>query len=368
MSRGDTNIIAETSRLPSLQRYQFLVAKPDFGTGTNFTSSGSGYRIDCPTGLPVFSEFVPAASCLKGIETRMRNKTDLVQDIAEANFQGKGFSLPAGDVRFAAGLSYRKDDFVFDPGNSVENVLDNPIGLFASNGTQGSTNVKEIYGEALVPVVKNLELELGYRYSDFNTAGGTDTYKALFTWKALDQLSFRGGYQFATRAPNTAELFTGPTQTVVAFPNVDPCSVATLSTWGNVPSNPNRVKVQDLCRAIIGNSTSLFDTGPGGPNAWFRPGGPAFFPLEIEITQGNPKVGPETGKTWTLGAVVTNPLGVDRLNITVDAYKIDLSDTISPVSSTVVYNNCFNSDGSVEPDLRRQQLMVQADRKTAANG
>ena len=32
------------------------------------------------------------------------------------------------------------------------------------------------------------------------------------------QLTFRGGYQFATRAPNTAELFTGPTQTVVSFP------------------------------------------------------------------------------------------------------------------------------------------------------
>ena len=51
-------------------------------------------------------------------------------------------------------------------------MLDNPIGLFASNGTNGSTNVKEIYGEALVPVIKNLELELGYRFSDFNTAGG----------------------------------------------------------------------------------------------------------------------------------------------------------------------------------------------------
>jgi outer membrane receptor protein involved in Fe transport len=349
VSRGDTNIIAETSGLPSLQRYQFLVAKPNFGTGTNFTSSGSGYRIDCPTGLPVFSEFTPAASCLKGIETRMRNRTDLTQEIAEANFQGMAFNLPAGEVRFAAGLSYRKNDFVYDPGNSVEQVLDNPIGLFASNGTEGSTNVKEIYGELLVPVIENLDLELGYRFSDFNTAGGTNTYKGLFTWKAMDELTFRGGYQFATRAPNTAELFTGPTQNVVAFPNVDPCSVATLSTWGNVPGNPNRLQVQNLCRALIGNNTSLFDTGPGGPDAWFRPGGPAFFPLEIEVVKGNPDVGPETGKTWTLGAVITNPFSVDRLSITVDAYKIDLSDTISPVSSTVVYNNCFNSDGVSNP-------------------
>ena len=359
-SRGSTRIIAETADLPSLERYQFLVAKPNFGKGTGFTSSGSGYKIDCPTGLPVFSEFTPSASCITGIETRMRNLTDLTQDIVEANLQGLAFTLPAGEVRFAAGAAYRKNDFRYDPGNSVEQVLDNPIGLFASNGTQGSTNVKELYGELLVPIFKKLDLELGYRYSDFNTAGGTNTYKGLFTWKALDQLTLRGGYQFATRAPNTAELFTGPTQNVVSFPSVDPCSVVTLSPWGNVASNPNRLKVQALCRAIIGNSTSAFDTNtynattPGinatGPNGFTRQV-PPFFPLEIEVVKGNPKVGPETGKTWTLGGVVNEPFGLNRLTFTVDLYRIQLSNTISPVSSTTVYNNCFNYNGVSNPTL-----------------
>ncbi len=51
----------------------------------------------------MFSEFSPSASCLKGIETRMRNKTDLTQEIAEANLQGMAFNLPAGEARFAAG-------------------------------------------------------------------------------------------------------------------------------------------------------------------------------------------------------------------------------------------------------------------------
>jgi outer membrane receptor protein involved in Fe transport len=377
VSRGSTRIIAETERLPSLQRYQFLVAKPNFGKGTNFTSSGSGYRIDCPSGLPVFSEFTPDATCLKGIETRMRNLTDLSQDIAEANLQGLAFNLPAGEARFAAGVSYRKNEFVYDPGNSVEQVLDNPVGLFASNGTTGSTNVKEIYGEILVPVINKLDLELGYRYSDFNTAGGTNTYKALFTWKALDSLTFRGGYQFATRAPNTAELFTGPTQSVVGFPSVDPCSAVTLSPWGNVPGNPDRVKVQALCRAIIGNSTSAFDTNTynatispinaTGPNGFTRQV-PPFFPLEIEVFKGNPKVGPETGKTWTLGAVITNPFDLDRLNITIDAYRISLADTIAPVSSTTVYNNCFNFNGTSNPSYSVANSWCQLITRNAVTG
>ena len=95
-------------------------------------------------------------------------------------------------------------------------LTDNPIGLFASAPTGGATDVKEFYGEMLLPVFEKLDLELGYRYSDFSTAGGHDTYKALFTYEMTDRVSFRGGRQVATRAPNTAELFTAPTQIVVA--------------------------------------------------------------------------------------------------------------------------------------------------------
>ncbi len=351
VSKGDTNTVAETA-LPSLQRYSALVAAPNFGRNAAITGTGRGYTLRCTTGLPVFQEFTPSENCLTSIESRTRQLTTLSQDIVEANMQGAAFNVPAGEVRFAAGVSYRKNDFRFDPGYPVEQILDNPIGLFASNSTAGSTNVKEVYAELLVPVIKNLELELGYRLSDFNTAGTVDTYKSLFTWKALDTVTFRGGYQFATRAPNTAELFTGPSLAVVSFPAVDPCSVVTLSPWGNVASNPDRTQVQALCRALIGNSTSAFDTQtyntPNGPNGFTRQT-PPFFPLEIEVTQGNPDVDPEQGRTWTLGAVVTEPFGWENLNFTIDAYRIKVTDQISPISSTTVYNNCFNFNGVSNP-------------------
>jgi iron complex outermembrane receptor protein len=351
VSKGDTNTISEVP-LPSLQRYSALVAAPNFGQGAKLTGTGRGFTLTCTTGLPVFQEFTPSQDCLTGIETRTRQLTTLSQDIVEANMQGAAFNLPAGEVRFAAGATYRKNDFRFDPGYPVEQFLDNPIGLFASNSTAGSTNVKEIYGELLVPVVQKLDLELGYRLSDFNTAGTVDTYKGMFTWKALDSVTFRGGYQFATRAPNTAELFTGPSLAVVSFPAVDPCSAVTLSPWGNVKGNPNRLQVQQLCRELIGNSTSAFDTQTygtePGPNGFTRQT-PPFFPLEIEVTQGNPKVQAEEGRTWTLGAVLTEPFGWQRMTFTVDAYRIRVTDTIAPISSTTVYNNCFNFNGTSNP-------------------
>jgi len=356
-SRGNTHIQADYTGLPSLQRYQTLVAQPNFGKVTNYAPPGTpaGYSLTCSTGLPVFQSFTPDPGCLQAINDPMKTETDLRQNIAEANLQGALAELPAGNLGFSVGAAYRKEDFSFSPGNPVGAVTDNPVGLFASNFTNGSINVKEAYTELLVPIVKRLDLELGYRYSNFNTAGGTNTYKALFTWKPLDALAFRGGYQAATRAPNVAELFSGSNQVVVPFPQEDPCSASTLSPWGNVPGNPNRAKVQALCEALIGNMTSEFNTQTfnaatfgTGPNGWTRQS-PTFFPLEIELDTGNPKVKPETGKTWTFGTVITEPFGVNRLTATVDYYRIRISDAIAPQSSITVYNTCFNSNGSSNP-------------------
>jgi iron complex outermembrane recepter protein len=362
-SKGGTQVNADYSGLPSYQRYAFLVAQPNFGQGTNLKSAGppqpvgssqtlSGYSINCTTGLPVFQQFTPSANCLAGISDNMSNETRLGQDIVEASVQGSMVHLWSGDARFALGATYRKDDFSYQPGNPATQVLDSPIGLFASAATVGSTNVKEAYTEFLVPVIQKLDLELGYRFSDFNTAGNKGTWKAMFTWKPLNSLSFRGGMQYAVRAPNAAELFTGPTQQVVSFPSVDPCSAATLSPWGNVPSNPNRAQVQALCRAIIGNNTSGFDTQtyntPNGPNGFTRQS-PAFFPLEIEIDTGNPKVGPEVGRTYTFGFVLSEPFDISHLTATMDFYRINITNAISPQSSTTVYNNCFNYNGTSNP-------------------
>jgi len=382
-SRGDTYIQAVNNRLPSLQRYQNLVYAPNFGQVTAYSPGvvagigpGSGYNLTCTSGLPVFEKFQVSEDCLDSIDTRLVNRNQLTQEILEANLQGglgDWFELPAGEVRFAVGASYRGNSYSYDPGNPVNLLQENPIGLFASNATGGKINVREYYGEVLVPILDNLNAELGYRYSDFSTAGGQDTYKAMFTWNATDQVTFRGGYQFATRAPNIAELFAAPTQRVVGHPDQDNCSATTRAPHGNVPGNPNRAQVIDLCRAIIGNSTSLFDTqtysvlGITGPEGFHRQN-PPFFPLEIAIEQGNPNVAPEQGETYTLGAVITDPFGVEGLNITVDYYDISLTDAISPVSVQIVYNNCFNWNGSTNPSYDVNHPSCQRIRRNDVTG
>ena len=128
----------------------------------------------------------------------------------------------------------------------------------------------------------------------------------------------------------------------------DPCSFTTTASWGNIPSNPNRLAVQALCKAIIDNSDadpanngqSVFNTGAAGPNGFARPGNP-FFPLEIELRQGNPKVQPEVGDTFTMGLV----LQFEHITASFDYYNIQIKDAIAPLNSLFAYQQCFNAAG-----------------------
>jgi iron complex outermembrane receptor protein len=340
----------------SLARWRTLIAAPNYGRGYSYRDPNLGYAVTCTSGLPLFEQFEVSQDCIDAIQIRMKNVTDLSQDIAEANLQGGLFELPAGEVRAAVGFTHRINKFTFDPDtlNDQEQIADAPIGLFAANDTNGSTRVNEWYAELLVPVLKDLpgirelSLELGGRHSRYDTAGGIWTYKALANWRVNGFLNFRGGYQLANRAPNTAELFTGPTVTVAGFPLSDPCANTTRAPWGNVASNPNRAQVQALCSALNGTGTSVFDFDPDG----FIGGNGGFFPLELENRRGNSTLVPEEAKTVTIGAVFRAPFqspALSGLTAAVDYYSIKIDDAITPLPSSTVYENCFNVNGISNP-------------------
>ena len=343
----------------SVERYRTLITAPNYGRNFSRTDPSGGilgYQMKCTSGLPVFTSFTPSQDCIDAIETRMKNITEFSQSIVEANLQGGVMELPAGEVRAAAGATYRKNQVMFDPDvfNDRENILDRPVGLFAANEAEGATNVKEIYAEFLVPVLKDLplmkelSLELGGRYSDYNIEGGLTTYKALLNWKFNDFVSLRGGYQRANRAPNTAELFTGQTTFVAGFPLSDPCAVTTRAPWGNLPTNPNRAQVQALCSAIIGSGTSVFDLDRNN----YIGGNGGFFPLELELRRGNADLESEAAKTLTVGLVLRSPFesgALSRFTASFDWYSITVNDAISPLPSTTVYENCFNVNGTSNP-------------------
>ncbi|HYD83735.1 MAG TPA: TonB-dependent receptor, partial [Opitutus sp.] len=355
-SHGETALVAELENYPMLQPFRAIIQAPNFGK--NFISTSGPplfFATKCTSGLPVFENFEISQDCIDSIYAQMKHLTSIDQDIIEINTQGEVMDLPAGTLQAALGVSTRRNSFAFRPDALLDtHSIEYPIGLFPTSPTTGETEVKEAYAEALVPIVQDLpgiqdfNLELGARYSDYDTSGGIWTYKGLIDWSVTDELRIRGGYQLANRAPNTAELYLGSSTSVVGFAGGDPCLTNTLNEWGNLPSNPNQAQVVALCNLI--NEKSGYPNTPykQNPNAIVGPF--AFnFPLELAISSGNPNLRNEEAETWTLGFVFNSPFEgglFERATLAVDWYEIDIVDAIQIGDSWSVYAKCFNQDGS----------------------
>jgi iron complex outermembrane recepter protein len=360
-SHGRTSITTEMSGFPGLQNYRTVVQAPNFGKNLNLSSGPPlFFGLKCTSGLPIFTYFDPSQDCKNSIAGNMKHLTETVQDIVEANFTGDVFTLPAGKVGAAVGATWRQNSFSWRPDDQLTRPSTNyPIGLFPTSASSGSTNVKELYGELLVPVfhelpgVQQLNLELGARFSDYNTAGNIWTYKALIDWKIVDHVRLRGGYQLANRAPNVAELYTGATTSVVPFAGADPCMANTLNTWGNTAANTvNRAQVIKLCSDLINRSRgdinqSPWHTGPNFPNNIVGPF-PFNFPLELANITGNTSLSNEEAKTWTAGLVLTSPFegAFSNASLAIDWYQVKIKDAIAPTDAWSVYSKCLNHDGS----------------------
>src|SRR5690606_3220374 len=150
-------------------------------------------------------------------------------------------------------------------------ITDTSAGQFGAGSIDESVDVKEVYGELLIPVLRNkpfaqdIELELGARYSEYSTGQEVSTYKLLGSWSPTPWLRLRGGYNRAERAPNMSELFATPSASAqfAAIPT-DPCRnnpnfVNTFPgpTPGSTLNNTDttdpavRAQLQALCSAMI---------------------------------------------------------------------------------------------------------------------
>ncbi len=347
-SHGRTDASTDYRGFADLARYQDLIGRANYGAGADFNNGRTGMLAHCTSGLNPFLNTAVSQDCIDIISAPVNTTTDLTQDQMELNVQGSAMKVPAGDLRFAVGASYRKNNFDYrpDPGFSTTNTTSLTIGLFDTSPTSGSTNVKEIYGELLIPVladkpfVKALTINAGVRYSEYDTAGGVTTWKINGDWTGNSWVRFRGGYQRANRAPNVAELFQPAVFVTVAWPDHDPCSNLTQATYGNVASNPNRASVQALCTALAGGFV-IGDSYVGNV--------PTYFPLGRDLQKGNPDLSSEKANTWTIGTVLSSPFTeglFERLRLSLDYYNIEVQGAIAPASTQVVYQECFNALGN----------------------
>ena len=370
-SHGNTNVNAYLPEsFLSLANTQVLFSANQYGAGwTNpqtLTVTGA-----CTSGLPSFNpdgtvNNTPSVSqnCADWVTLRMNNVTNLEQEMMEATVQGTALDGWAGPIQFAAGVDYRAEDFKFTPDGaySAQQATANVVNNIALPlGVTGRNHVSEAYAELAIPVlsdlpfVKKLEIDPGYRISDYKTSGSISTWKVTSAWEVVDWFSLRGGYQKATRAPNLNELFM-PVGAASIQGSIDGCGNWTNSPpWANVPGNPNRQNLQTLCQYlmvrdgapanfplyVVGGSANNYAYTVFGAN---NPSAP--FNFDLGIQGGNPDLKPETAKTTTIGAVLKSPFEHDllrRTTLSVDYYNIDLKGAIGIPSGSQVYQQCLDA-------------------------
>jgi outer membrane receptor protein involved in Fe transport len=239
------------------------------------------------------------------------------EQIVEADVVGDlgryGLKSPYAHDGFgvALGIDYRRESL----GLTVD-ALTAAGDISGSGGATppaaGAYDVKEAYGELRAPLVQDmpffklLEVDAGYRFSEYSSSGGVSTYKIQLEWAPTEDVRFRGGFNRAVRAPNVVELFTP--QVFNLFAGNDPCAGKVI-----LPGSPSYAGCVATGATPAQLAAGSIPVCPAGQCQ--------------EITGGNPALKPETADTYTAGVVFT-PHWVPGLSLSVDYFDINVVNVI----------------------------------------
>jgi iron complex outermembrane receptor protein len=151
---------------------------------------------------------------------------------------GPVFKLPGGEVMAAAGVDYRTEKYRFNgderDASNRQNILLAPFD--DANALSGvKRDVKAVYGEVIVPVVKGLETQLAVRRDEYGGFGSTTNPKVSAVWKPLSQLLLRGSYSTGFRVPSFNQIYNPAVDSASGVDRVDPATCPGLVVNPAVP-------------------------------------------------------------------------------------------------------------------------------------
>lgn len=251
--------------------------------------------------------------------------------VVSANISGLLFTLPAGDLQFAGGIERRKEKGEFVPDALSVSGGSTNLGALP---TRGGYDLNEAYLELDIPLLadmafaKQLSVNIASRYSDYDTFGSTTNSKASFQWRPIDDLLIRGTWAEGFRAPTISNLFAGGSQTFAFY--TDPCD----PVYG---AARNSEATRTRCAAAIANYANFRQLQQG-----FVPAtqANAQTPLAFFSGAANPGLLPEESESTTVGFVYS-PSYVDGLTLSLDWWKIELTNTIVGDTPGQILSDCY---------------------------
>ncbi len=274
----------------------FSESQSTLGGGYNYTvplaeALGSG-KIN-PFLLPGQTQTQEAIDLINSTSARgvvlYGGKTVLTQ--LDAQVSGELFEIPGGTVLGAVGTDLRREAYEFNGDKRAASarpaILNAPFDD-ANALDNVHRDIKAIYAEVIVPVTKELEVNLAVRRDDYSGFGSTTNPKISFRYQPIASLMFRGSYNTGFRAPSFNQLYNGITESPYAGKDLaDPATCPTGKVDSTKPG----------CLAV-------------NPNT---------------ITGGKVDLGPETAKQATIGFVYEPSA---RMSFNADLWEIRKEDTI----------------------------------------
>ncbi|MEO8458947.1 MAG: TonB-dependent receptor [Dokdonella sp.] len=300
-------------------------------TGPSFIDAGGVARCGSPgavisgcTPINLFGDFnTPAGqqslAALRALQANTTYHFYSTQRIANLDFAGNLFDLPAGPVGIAFGTSYQQDyqyyrpDFTAQITDPTQGTCLTDVDSCASSQF-GTLSNKEVYAEVLIPILKDvpfakaLNVSIGSRYSDYSAFGTTTNSKISVEWRPIEDLLVRGTAAEVFRSPTISDLFGGITPSADTYN--DPCSGIALPN-----SNP-------ACAGLA-------------------PGFQQTTAQTNSLQGSNVNLQPETGRVYTYGFVY-DPSWLPGLTTSVDLWRVTLHDTIGSIGTQTIINQCFN--------------------------
>ncbi|MES2272336.1 MAG: TonB-dependent receptor [Pseudomonadota bacterium] len=243
-------------------------------------------------------------------------KTRQTQDVVSVNVSGSPVDLWAGPLSIAFGAEYRHEYYkvradpygagISDISPSGGNYPADPALLVDGNNWyagnykngQGAYSVKEAYLEVDLPLfssdaVGRANINAAARITDYSTSGTVWTWKVGGTWDLpIEGLRVRGVTSKDVRAPNLSELFAAPVTT-------------TLPNFFDPFRNVNVLAIQNQI--------------------------------------GNTALTPEIARNTTVGIALANAPWLPGFGLSVDYYKIKVTDLISSLGAADIVNLCFRN-------------------------
>jgi outer membrane cobalamin receptor len=272
------------------------------------------------------------------IATPTFQTTRVEQRVIAASANGEVALIKSPWAKSPLGMAVGYEDRRVFGGNASDAVVQTQGELLGSGAPvpdrSGVLQFHELYAEATLPLLQNLpgihavNLGAGFRQTEFNSAGGSQTYgswKQSLDYSPMKGLRFRGEGQRATRAPNVNELY-APVVTGLSTRSNDPCQGTQISAADAGKAGT----VTNLCQLTGVPVSQIGSVAAPSSNQINNTGG------------GNPNLGPEKADTTTIG-MVWEPTNIENFSMTVDYWKIKINGAVSSATTNQVIDGCYTS-------------------------